>query len=215
MFSFSQGPDTRQERLYFFQFPAPFPAFFPVHQTEPRHSAELDQMAVDTPVGTPIRRVSFAADVKPPAPLPSPTLYSQTPSANAPGTGAVTKEDESKVDGVIGQLQVYRSGAVKMLLSNGIVLDVRPQSQSPVDLLSLTSSFCTPRWSWQVVAATQSSFLQHAVHMDLPKKRLSLLGEVNKRFVVSPNIDVLLDAMGTSSHLPDDPALQGLIQMDM
>jgi DNA-directed RNA polymerase III subunit RPC4 len=29
------------------------------------------------------------------------------------------------VDGVIGQLEIYRSGAVKMRLANGILLDVR------------------------------------------------------------------------------------------
>jgi DNA-directed RNA polymerase III subunit RPC4 len=29
------------------------------------------------------------------------------------------------VDGVIGQLEIYQSGAVKMRLGNGILLDVR------------------------------------------------------------------------------------------
>jgi DNA-directed RNA polymerase III subunit RPC4 len=29
------------------------------------------------------------------------------------------------VDGVIGKLEIYQSGAVKMRLANGIVLDVR------------------------------------------------------------------------------------------
>ena len=47
----------------------------------------------------------------------------------------------------------------------------------------------------QVSAATQPSFLQHAVHLDPVEKRLCVLGEVNRRFVVSPDIDTLLTAM--------------------
>jgi DNA-directed RNA polymerase III subunit RPC4 len=47
----------------------------------------------------------------------------------------------------------------------------------------------------QVAAATQSSFLQHAVYIDMPNKQLCVLGEIGKRFVVSPNIDALLAAM--------------------
>jgi len=81
----------------------------------------------------------------------------------------LTDELEPKVDGVIGQLEVHRSGAVKMRLGNGIVMDV--------------------------TAATQPSFLQHAAYLDMPNKRLSVLGEVNKRFIVSPNVETLLSAM--------------------
>lgn len=47
----------------------------------------------------------------------------------------------------------------------------------------------------QVTAATQPSFLQHAAFLDMPNKRLNILGEVNKRFVVSPNVETLLAAM--------------------
>ena len=46
-----------------------------------------------------------------------------------------------------------------------------------------------------MTAATQPSFLQHAVHVDPEKKRLSVIGEVNRRFVVSPNIDALLESL--------------------
>lgn len=51
------------------------------------------------------------------------------------GTGAITpttkaedstteKISELPVDGIIGQLELYRSGAIKMRLANGILLDV-------------------------------------------------------------------------------------------
>jgi len=46
-----------------------------------------------------------------------------------------------------------------------------------------------------VTGATQPSFLQQAVHVNMEKKRLHVMGEVNKRFVVSPDLDTLLHAM--------------------
>jgi len=66
-----------------------------------------------------------------------------------------------------------------------------------------------------VTAATQPSFLQHAVHVDMKEKSMSVLGEVNKRFTVAPDIDTLLAAMQTSENKP--LILQGgedLITMD-
>lgn len=47
----------------------------------------------------------------------------------------------------------------------------------------------------QVTAATQPSFLQHAVYLDDTKNRLIVLGEVNRRFIVSPDVDLLLEDM--------------------
>jgi len=47
----------------------------------------------------------------------------------------------------------------------------------------------------QVNAATQPSFLQQAVHLDMANKQLTVLGEINKQFVVSPDIDSLLNTI--------------------
>jgi DNA-directed RNA polymerase III subunit RPC4 len=137
------------------------------------------------------KAVSFAEDTKPPAPS------TPTPTKPAEDADKSTDVDNGKppprviTDGVIGQLEVHRSGAVKMRLGDGIVLDV--------------------------TAATQSSFLQHAVHVDLAKKRLCVLGEVNKRFVVSPDVDMLLADAARAETKPDgdaDPEIEGLIVMD-
>ncbi|KAJ7760388.1 RNA polymerase III RPC4-domain-containing protein [Mycena metata] len=122
----------------------------------------------------PAKRVSFADDTKPGS-LPGSARGSMAP----PETVPVKVEENPVIDGIIGTLEVYRSGAVKMRLQNGILLDV--------------------------TAATQPSFLQHAVCLDLPQKRLTILGEVNKRFVVSPDIDTLLTAMEVSERR--NPAL--------
>lgn len=64
------------------------------------------------------RKVSFAADTKPPGP-------SGDLAGASTGPDADQAKDTPKIDGVIGQLEVYRSGAVKMRLSNGILMDVR------------------------------------------------------------------------------------------
>lgn len=73
----------------------------------------------------------------------------------------------------------------------------------------------------QVTAATQPSFLQHAVYHDEDKKRLVVLGEVNRRFIVSPDIDVLLEDMlvveekeNERKRKEDEAKDEALIRMD-
>ncbi|KAJ7043410.1 RNA polymerase III RPC4-domain-containing protein [Mycena alexandri] len=156
-----EDPSLREERLYFFQFPSPFPTFEPPKPAIPEVVPEPPAEAADPPT----KRVSFAGDTKP---------GSARGSMAPPETVPVKVEENPVIDGIIGTLEVYRSGAVKMRLQNGMLLDV--------------------------TAATQPSFLQHAVCLDLPQKRLTILGEVNKRFVVSPDIDTLLTAMEVSER---------------
>ncbi|KAG5722158.1 DNA-directed RNA polymerase III subunit rpc4 [Termitomyces sp. T112] len=166
-----QDSDLREERLYLFQFPSPFPTFVSPDINLPA-PAENVVMAE----GTPTKKVAFADNVK-----------SEAGTPDAPS--AETETTQSKVDGVIGRLEVYRSGAVKMRLANGIVLDV--------------------------TAATQPSFLQQAAHLDKEGKRLIVLGEVNKRFSVSPDVDTLLSAMEMADKEPTTPFdNEDLIQMD-
>jgi DNA-directed RNA polymerase III subunit RPC4 len=42
--------------------------------------------------------------------------------------------------------------------------------------------------------------LQHAVYHDQDKKRLVVLGEVNRRYIVSPDIDLLLEDMAIAEE---------------
>lgn len=49
-------------------------------------------------------------------------------------------------------------------------------------------------------AATQPGFLQYAAFVD--EKQMSILGEVSKRFVASPDIDALLEAMTVADQRP-------------
>ncbi|KAF8216323.1 RNA polymerase III RPC4-domain-containing protein [Mycena galopus ATCC 62051] len=173
----AEDPSLREERLYFFQFPSPFPTF------APPAAADVDVVPEPEAAADPsTKRVSFADDVKPGS-VPSSARGSMAP----PDAPAAPKVEETPlIDGIIGSLEVYRSGAVKMRLQNGILLDV--------------------------TAATQPSFLQHAVCLDLPEKRLTILGEVNKRFVVSPDMDTLLTAMEISERTP--PVVKDEVKMD-
>ncbi|KAJ7504555.1 RNA polymerase III RPC4-domain-containing protein [Mycena galericulata] len=170
----NEDPAMREERLYFFQFPTPFPEFLPPAPPVPETVAEV--------VDPNIKRVSFADDVKPGSEPGSSRGSMAPPEAPKP-------EENPVIDGIIGSLEVYRSGAVKMRLKNGILLDV--------------------------TAATQPSFLQHAVCLDLSQKRLTVLGEVNKRFVVSPDIETLLTAMEVSERRPVELKGEELIGMDV
>ena len=119
------------------------------------------------------KRVSFASDIPPDTPTGSQNNVEIPPP---------------KLDGVIGKLEIYQSGAIKMRLGN-ILYDVSPY------VFQHSINGTNAVFSTQVAAGTQASFLQHAVHLDLPNKRLCVLGEVSKRFVVSPNIDALLAAL--------------------
>ncbi|KAJ7281666.1 RNA polymerase III RPC4-domain-containing protein [Mycena rebaudengoi] len=170
-----EDASLREERLYFFQFPSPFPTFVAPAPAVPDDVPETPDPAA--------KRVSFADDTK-----PGSEASSARGSAVPPETPVPTKPENPVLDGIIGNLEVYRSGAVKMRLHNGILLDV--------------------------TAATQPSFLQHAVCLDLPEKRLTILGEVNKRFVVSPDIDTLLAAMEVADRAPTIKGEEGLIRMD-
>lgn len=71
----------------------------------------------------------------------------------------------------------------------------------------------------EVTAATQPSFLQHAVYLDEAKNRLVVLGEVNRRFIVSPDVDLLLDDMlvveeREKKRRVEEAGDDGLIKMD-
>ncbi|PAV19955.1 hypothetical protein PNOK_0488900 [Pyrrhoderma noxium] len=187
--------NVRQEKLYFFQFPEPFPTFYaptpppPPPPASTQTQIQIQSMDVDGDETTPglgpdkanKKTVSFAPDVK--------ASSSASVSGSGIGTGTVSPAEEGKkdeeaeapLDGIIGQLEIHRSGAVRMRLENGILLDV--------------------------TAATQPSFLQHAIYINIDntntnaengnnnEKRMCVLGEVNRRFNVSPNVDALLEAL--------------------
>jgi DNA-directed RNA polymerase III subunit RPC4 len=111
-----------EDRLYFFQFPEPFPTFVAQHSA-PTHgptehgdkTAPSENAPPDSVTG---KKVSFTQDTKPPA----------ATAPQEPETATTTTPAPAKVDGVIGHLEVYASGAAKIRLANGILLDVSTQA---------------------------------------------------------------------------------------
>ena len=112
---------AHHDRLFFFQFPEPFPTFVS------KSKSDSIQTALETSEATPTattkdkgkgvdreRKVSFAEDTKPPGP--------SGPSTN--GAADTESKEDQKVEGLAGQLEIYASGAVKMRMGNGIVYDV-------------------------------------------------------------------------------------------
>ncbi|KAG9087937.1 hypothetical protein FRC06_002300 [Ceratobasidium sp. 370] len=154
--------NSSQNRLYYFQFPRPFPTFEPptVDTQSP-----IDVDMADAPESSSSQKgkqkVSFADSTKGQS-------LSDDEGDNQPRIKA-EEDSEKPSGGIIGQLEIYRSGLIKMRLGDGVVMEV--------------------------TAATQPSFLQHAVYLDDAKNRLVVLGEVNRRFIVSPDVDLLLDDM--------------------
>ncbi|KIM33889.1 hypothetical protein M408DRAFT_87006 [Serendipita vermifera MAFF 305830] len=125
-------------QLYFFQFPDTFPSF-----AAPRPAEESNRPAK---ADSPGKKVSFAEDVR---------------------EASSEKETEQPSNqGIIGQLEIHRSGAVRMKLANGNTFDV--------------------------FAATQPSFLQQAVVLNKEENKMSVLGAINRRFVATPDLDALL-----------------------
>jgi DNA-directed RNA polymerase III subunit RPC4 len=68
----------------------------------------------------------------------------------------------------------------------------------------------------QVTSATQPSFLSHAVHVDTARKRLCVLGEVNKRFIVTPDVEMLLADLDVADKQTGELGVPntGLLRMD-
>ncbi|KAG8945616.1 hypothetical protein FRC04_000663 [Tulasnella sp. 424] len=174
--------DETAEPLYFFQFPHPFPSFVPDIDMTKDEAMQVDgesKKANDDDKAK-SKSVTWAADVK----------VKEDADADAAETEK-QKTFPGGSEGVAGEIEVYKSGAVKMRFGKDIVMDI--------------------------TAATQPAFLQQIVHVDLQKQRMSVFGNVERRFIVSPDIDTLLNNLhsGKDDKAPKAEAgLVGLERMD-
>ncbi|KAJ9091646.1 hypothetical protein QFC19_009016 [Naganishia cerealis] len=106
------------------------------------------------------------------------------------------REKERKAEGRIGTLVVTKSGRVKMVLGQDIVMDVTP--------------------------GVATTFVQQLVHLDKPTRQARVLGEVHKAYVLTPDVDRLLHELHLNGgKVPGeevDPAIKaeeaGLIKID-
>ena len=105
-------------------------------------------------------------------------------------------------EGRIGTMVVMKSGKVKLVLGDDIVMNVIP--------------------------GVPATFLQQIVHLDSGHKSASVLGEVHKQYIVTPDIDRLLNELYLNGGMtPGDKELEarkvasqvkvekGLVKMEM
>ena len=103
----------RAEKIFLFQFPLPFPEFVsPTPQVADQNASTPSSLV--TKSADKGKKVTFAPDVK----------AASTSGTSTPVTVTETIPGNSIVDGVIGQLEIHKSGAVRMRLENGMLFDV-------------------------------------------------------------------------------------------
>ena len=100
----------REEKLYLFQFPTPFPTFSSKMTSVPA-SDQIPEVGG--------KKVSFTADTKTDA------------SSKLPSAAPSEPKKVERISGLIGQLEIYRSGTVKIRLANDILLNVKLFFPSP------------------------------------------------------------------------------------
>lgn len=93
------------ERLYFFQFPSPFPSF------EPRGTV-IDVDAISDAKSAKGKSVSWAPGIK------------EEVEDVKPDKRSLGRKPAPEVDGVIGRMDIYANGEVKIRLDEGVVMTV-------------------------------------------------------------------------------------------
>jgi DNA-directed RNA polymerase III subunit RPC4 len=164
----------RREQLFSFQFPAPSPEFSLGPFWTAQSSADLEAAST--------RKVTFAAGIS--------TQPVMSSSGAIKHSDSEVKDSDS-VDGVIGQLELYRNGIAKLRLANGVLLEVS--------------------------SATPLAFPQQAIILDREINQMIVLGDISKRCVVSPDVDALLTAMDNTdkASAPFNDGEEGLLRMEI
>lgn len=203
----SDGGGGDNNRLYLFQFPQMFPKFKaakakPIPTAKPESDAEASSSTVQAssssgggppasalssspPGGSkdkPKRSVAFAEGVKNGTATPPDNRDRKpTPAELSAGMKRSAMDNSSHLDplsnsssqsgpeGMIGRLQIYKDGRVEMHFG------------SPTNPLVM-----------EVAGGSQSSFLQDVALLDAKEKRATVLGEVHRKFTVSPGVEGML-----------------------
>lgn len=184
------GGEDASNRLYLFQFPQVFPKF-KAPKDKPA-KAESDNegggsaagpppsaLSSSPPGGStkPKRSVAFAEGSKrgtatPPDTKPSGSSLDSEALKRGFSSGSDplrNSSSQSGPEGMVGRLQVYRDGRVEMHFG------------SPDNPLVM-----------EVAGGSQSSFLQDVALLDAKEKRATVLGEVHRKFTLSPSVEGML-----------------------
>lgn len=175
----ADGTPSFEDRLYFFQLPAPFPII-----VQP-----MDGMDVDQAPQSDGRHVSFAPDVKPAAVPASGVTVKKEPGIKKEPVDCILDGTEH-LDGVIGTLLVRQSGRIQMQLGNGAIYDVTPSTQPSFHQAAVHIGYPEPK----PPASAQPAEGTPPVQPALPTM-LTTLGPVTRHFSVTPSISQLLAAL--------------------
>lgn len=193
------GTDTK--RLYLFQFPQMFPSFkvacrtmaaTPSQPSKPEGTSSILASSSALPgcnIVKSRRSVAFAdftangsssvmssSDLA--ATKPKAVLEAKSGESAMKGLGA-HEESAARAgpEGLIGRLQVYRDGRVEMHFDRGD--DVRTgHPRAPLIM--------------EVAGGSQPTFLQDVALLDAESKKAHMMGEVHRKFTVSPSVDGML-----------------------
>jgi DNA-directed RNA polymerase III subunit RPC4 len=91
---------------------------------------------------------------------------------------------------------MMKSGKVKIVFGEDVVMNVSVSlctAHNPAIRASARSHSLA-----QVNSGVPATFLQQLVHLDAPTKSTTVLGEINKHFVVTPDVDRLLQELYSS-----------------
>ncbi|KAJ1017907.1 hypothetical protein NDA13_006518 [Ustilago tritici] len=185
-FVFHDDDDVNPEnRLYLFQFPQLFPKFkaSKTSSTTTTTTADAPSTATDaesTSAASKRRSVSFAEGTTGGAgqARPSIAVKDEAPSSSEveDESDADSEEDDkkrdtqsagsSKADGLVGKLDVYRDGRVFLRFGELVM---------------------------EVTGGSQSTFLQQVMLLDLNNRTATALGELHRKFIVSPELDCMLN----------------------
>ncbi len=178
--------DGAPDELYCFQFPSPFPKF---GSSEVVSSIPPDdpQVSLGMDAKGKAKTVSWASDVK-----------NETKAGASAANNAAQQQG-----GIIGNIQIRRSGAVSIVLGDGMPMEVGPRTRRCI---------LQPEWACtKVLPAVQTSFAQQVVQIDPERLSAFVLGQLKDRYVVVPDISLLLAELSAKSvQAKVEPELEGL-----
>lgn len=179
-FVFHDDDDVNPEnRLYLFQFPQLFPHFKPLKKSK---ATDIKATTSTTDASAKRRNVSFAEGTTGGPGLtgkddPSATASSSEIDSDSDSSIADSEADDkkhksklstsSKAEGLIGKLNVYRDGRVFLRFGQDLVMEV--------------------------TGGSQSTFLQQVMLLDSTNSTATNLGELHRKFIVSPEVDCMLN----------------------
>ncbi|WWC65553.1 uncharacterized protein I303_108171 [Kwoniella dejecticola CBS 10117] len=162
----AEGFDNPEEKLFIFQFPHLFPKFLPSTPVDLTQTDTKPDITASTTAST-----NGTAHSATNGPLKDvkPDIKPDVKPTPAQLRAGAKKGPEPVPEGRVGTMVVMKSGKVKIVMGKDIVMNVTP--------------------------GLPTTFIQHLVHLEHKTKSAQVLGEIHKNYIVTPDIDRLLEEL--------------------